>query len=150
MTGDYYLLRTDEQKANAAAAVSLCKVDREKPSCVLIKPYDSDRSLAQNALARMWANEISKQGGEYTPAQIHDRCKYRYGIPIMVGDEVFNKFWNRVLSTQPTYEEIVDEIMPVTPVTRLMTVPQMAQYLTDMERENGTRYKLTSPAMYGL
>ena len=150
MTGDYYLLRTDEQKANAAAAVSLCKVDREKPSAVQIVPYAKDRSEAQNRLSHRWYAEISKQGGEYTPEQIKSRCKYHYGIPLLSDDKAFCVFWERVLTTDPTYEQIVDEIMPITPVTRRMKVSVMAQYLTDIERVHGQKYKLTIPALYGL
>lgn len=150
MTGDYYLLRTDEQKANAAAAVSLCKVDRDKPVFVQILPYSEKRRLAQDRLAHKWYAEISDQGKEYTPIQVKSRCKYRYGIPLMSDDEVFSKFWEMVLSIHPSYEQICDVIMPVTPVTSLMDVKTMSRYLSDVERVFGQKYKLTSPAMYGL
>lgn len=150
MEGDFWIIKTDQQKANAASAVATCPVNPDKPFYVQIKAYDEKRRLAQNSLARMWANEIAEQGKEYTPAQAHERCKYRYGIPIMVGEPAFNKFWERVLSTQPSYEEIVDEIMPMTPVTRLMSVKQMSQYLNDLQSEMGGKYKLTDPSMYGL
>lgn len=150
MNGDYWIIRNDRQKASAAAAVATCEVSADKPVCVQIKPYSEDRSVAQNRLSHKWYGEISTQGGEYTPAQIHDRCKYRYGIPIMVDDPTFVKFWDRVMSTQPSYEQIVDEIMPITPVTRLMNVKQMTQYLNDMQREMSLKYQLTDPSMYGL
>jgi len=150
MRGDFFILRSDEQKANAVAALSIVNATPEQPYSVKIEAYSETRRQAQNSLSHMWYGEIAKQGKEYTPEQIHSRCKYRYGIPLMVNEPTFNTFWERVLSTQPTYEEIVDEIMPYTPVTRLMSMAQMAQYLTDFDREMGQKYRLTNPALYGL
>jgi hypothetical protein len=99
----------------------------------------------------MWCNEISKQSKEYTPGQIKSRAKLSWGVPILCAEEpAFAKYWEKVIQAFPTYEEQLDDLMPRTPVTSIMTTKQMARLLTDMERVSCMKYKLTSPSMYGL
>jgi len=150
MQGEFWIIKTDQQKANAAAAVALCEVNPDAPWCVQIKTYDEKRSLAQNRLSHTWYGEISQQGKEYAVGKVHSICKDRYGLPIMKADEIFSKFWRHATAGNPTHEEIIDEIMPMTPVTSIMTVKQMSQYLTDIQNELGQKYRLNDPSLYGL
>ena len=150
MEGEFWIIRTDQQKANAAAAVALCLVNPDKPFCVQIKTYDEKRSEAQSRLSHKWYAEISNQGKEYTAGRVKSGCKARYGIPIMQEDEVFAPFWRHATAGHPTHKQIVEEIMPLTPMTSIMSIKQMSQYLTDIQNELGSKYQLTDPSMYGL
>ncbi len=150
MQGDFWVIRTDEQKAAAAAAVATCPVNPGQPFCMQIKAYDEKRSEAQNRLSHKWYMEISLQGHEYTSGQVKSRCKERYGLPIMLEDEAFAKFWEYATASHPTYLEIVEEIMPLTPMTRIMSVKQKSQYLDAIQNEMGSKYQLTMPSLYGL
>ena len=150
MEGTFYILRTDEQKANAAAAVATVAVSDTKPVSVKIQPYSEKRKAAQNRMAHMWDGEISKQGGEYTPFEIHQISKLRYGIPILRQDEDFEAYWQKVSPMFPTYEQQLEELMPRTPVTSIMTTKQMSQYLSDVCRSASMKYQLTDPSLLGL
>lgn len=150
MQGDFWVIKTDAQKAEAAAAVATCPVIPDKPFYVQIKEYDEKRSDAQNRLSHKWYGEISQQGKEYTAGQVKDRCKERYGLPIMLEDEVFSVFWKHATASNPTYKQIVEEILPLTPMTSIMSVKQKTQYLNDLQNEAGGKYQLTDPALYGL
>ena len=150
MEGAFWVIKTDEQKANAAAAVATCPVNPKKPFYVQIKTYAEKRSEAQSRLSHKWYAEISQQGKEYTAGQVKCRCKKRYGLPIMLEDEVFAPFWKHATAGNPGHEEIVEDIMPLTPITSIMNAKQMSQYLTDLQNEMGSKYKLTDPSMYGL
>ena len=150
MEGTFYILRTDEQKANAAAAVATVAVSDTKPVSVKIQPYSEKRRAAQNRLAHMWSGEISKQGGEFTAYEIHQKCKLKYGIPILRQDEDFEAYWQKVAPMFPIYEQQLKELMPRTPVTSIMTTKQMSQYLSDVCRSASTKYQLTDPSLLGL
>lgn len=150
MEGTFWIIKDDRQKANAAAALATCPVNPDRPFYVQIKAYDEKRSDAQNRLSHKWYGEISKQGGEYTPGQVKCLCKHRYGLPIMREDEKFAKFWRHALAGNPTHEQVVFEIMEITPLTSIMSVKQKSQYLNAIQMEMGSRYQLTDPSLYGL
>lgn len=118
---------------------------------VTFEPWSKNRSRDQNALAWRWNNEIAKQGGEYTPDQIHQRAKLTYGVPILLAESPkFQDFWHRVSDLFPTLEEKTDLLMPMTPITSIMTTKQMARYLTDFSNQASQKYQLTDPALMGL
>jgi len=150
MQGEFWILTSEEAKANAVAAIASCDINPKKPYYVQFRPYDFKRSDAQNRLSHKWYLDISEQGKEYTPFQIKCRCKQRYGLPIMLEDESFSAFWKLATVSRPSYETIVDKIMPIVPVTSLMGTKQMALYLSALSMEMGTKYNLTSPEQYGL
>ncbi len=150
MEGTFYILRTDDQKANAAAAVATVAVSDTKPVSVKIQPYSEKRRAAQNRLAQMWYKEIANQGGEYTQFQVHQISKLRYGIPIWLTDESFAAYWEKVTPMFPTYEEKLEELMPRTLVTSIMDIKQMSQYLSDVCRSASMKYQLTDPSLLGL
>jgi len=122
-----------------------------KPWRITVEPWAKNRSRDQNALAWKWNGEISKQGGEYTPDQVHQRAKLTYGVPILLAESTkFQDFWSRVSDLFPTLEEKTDLLMPMTPITSIMNTKQMAQYLTDFSRQASLKYQLTDPSLYGL
>ena len=91
------------------------------------------------------------KGREYTSDQVKQRSKLHWGVPILLSsDSGFAAYWEKVIPLFPTYEEKIEQLMPRTPVTSIMGVKQMSQYLTDLERSCAGRYKLTDPRLYGL
>ena len=149
--GGFWLIKSDTQKAAAAAHIATIKISHDEPYAVTIKPYKHDRRPAQNRLSHMWYSEVSEQGNEYTPEEVKSIAKLRWGVPILLAESAeFAKFWALATATNPSYEDRWKIIMPCTPVTSLMSTKQMARYLTDFQRVMGSKYNLTDPALMGL
>lgn len=150
MNGDQWYLRNNEQKAALASFVATLDITPDKPYVAKIIPWEKKRSLDQNALLHKWCGEISTQGGEHTPAEVKRLAKYHYGVPILIEDPAFSKFWQTV-SAANSYEELIEGgVMDFVPVTRLMDTTQMSRMLDDFQRTQSLKYKLTDPALYGL
>lgn len=150
MQGTFWVIKTDEQKANAAAAVATCPVSPQKPFYVQIKEYDEKRTLAQNRLFHQWCAEISQQGQEYTPIQVKARAKYQWGVPLLIPeDEVFAELW-RLIDEQCTHEKKLKMLEGAVRVTSEFGTKLMSQFLNDMQRSSCIKYQLTDPSMYGL
>ena len=148
--GEFWIIKTDQQKANAAAAVALCLVNPDKPFCVQIKTYEEKRSLAQNRLFHKWCGEISKQGQEYTPIQVMARAKHTWGVPLLIPeDEVFAELW-RLIDEQCSHERKLEMLEEAVRVTSKLSPKLMSQFLDNMQRSSSTKYQLTDPSLYGL
>jgi len=105
------------------------------------------RSGAQNRISHRWYQDISRQLGDQTTEEVRAECKRRYGVPILLRESPdFAASWERVMA-RLTYEEQVAAIRDFDlPVTRLMNVKQMTEYLDTMGqgyRRNGVH--LTDP-----
>jgi len=148
--GEFWLLKTDDQRANAAAAVAAAIVNPKNPLCVKITEYKEKRSLSQNRLFHAWCNDISKQGKEHTPIEVRAIAKRTWGVPILVpADEVFATLW-ALIETQVDHEKQLQMLEIAVKVTSLFNVKQMSQFLNDMQNSAGGKYKLTDPSLYGL
>lgn len=149
--GEFWVIKSDAQKAGAAAHLATLPVSVDHPYSIKIEPFKLDRRAAQNRLSHMWYLEVSKQGKEYTPEQVKSIAKLRWGVPILLAEnEDFAAYWAKVSPVFPTYEERWEMLMPRTPVTSEMTVKQMSQFLGDFQRVMGSKYKLTDPALMGV
>lgn len=88
-----------------------------------------DRSTEQNKLAFQWYREIAEQAGE-DREDVRALCKLRHGLPIlMASSEAFRDLCRRrikPLSHAERIEVIRDFDIPI---TRLMSVTQMGEYL---------------------
>lgn len=104
-----------------------------------------DRSLDQNKLQFLWANEAAQQLGDRTPAEVQAEWKLIYGVPILREDsEAFRELYDTALKPLPYHLKL--KAMPMVKVTSEMTVRQMVRYLDTVQREclqNGIR--LTDP-----
>lgn len=94
------------------------------------------RSGAQNRISHRWYQDISRQLGDRTTEDVRAECKRQYGVPILLRENVdFAASWERIMA-RLTYEEQVAAIRDFDlPVTRLLTVRQMTEYLDTMGRE---------------
>lgn len=95
-----------------------------------------DRSAEQNKLAFKWYGEISEQTGEDIE-DVRARCKLEIGVPIMRRDsEKFCTTYDRIVRPLPHADKldlIRDTEMPV---TSLMKIKQMTEYLDLMFRRH--------------
>ena len=103
-----------------------------------------DRSLDQNAILHAWIAQIANELREQTAAQIKAECKLVYGVPILRSeDEEFREFYDRAIKWM-TYEQKLDA-MAFVPVTSIMTVKQLSQFLTGMQEGYRGRVALEFP-----
>lgn len=116
--------KTEAQRVRALAAIQ----NSELPLDIRWKPWKEDRSLQQNALSHAWYKAISDQRGDMTPEQARRFCKLHYGVPILRGDDAdYCAAYDAAI--KPLDYETKMGAMRYWPVTRLMNVDQMQQYL---------------------
>lgn len=88
-----------------------------------------DRSTEQNRLAFKWYLEISDQTGE-DREDVRARCKLQHGVPILRAEvDRFRATYDRLVRPLPYSEKLALIRDTELPVTRLMNVGQMTQYL---------------------
>lgn len=93
-----------------------------------------NRSLSQNNLQWVWSVEASQQRGDVLPDDVQKEWKLRYGVPILrENNPKFRQFYDENMKAWP-YEKKI-EAMGYMPVTRIMKVPEMKQYLDTIQRE---------------
>lgn len=103
-----------------------------------------DRSLQQNSILHAWITQIANELREQTAAQIKAECKLVYGVPILrAEDEEFREFYDRAIKWM-TYEQKLDA-MAFVPVTSIMTVKQLSQFLAGMQEGYRGRVALEFP-----
>lgn len=104
-----------------------------------------DRSRDQNAVQWLWATEAAHQFGDRTAAECQAEWKLRYGVPILRRDSAeFRAFYDKALRGL-SYEMKI-EAMEWVPVTSMMKVRQMVEYLDTVQRENlQNGIRLTDP-----
>ena len=105
----------------------------------------ADRSLDQNHLQFLWANEFAAAMGDRTGEEVRHDWKLRHGIPILrAEDEGFRATYDANLKGLPFAAKLA--LMAYIPVTSLMTVKQMKAYLDAVQREAaGHGVRLTDP-----
>lgn len=107
-----------------------------------------DRSLDQNAILHAWITQIATELREQTAADIKAECKLHYGVPILrAEDEDFRAFYDRAIKCL-TYEQKL-EAMRFVPVTSVMTVKQLSQFLAAMQSAYAGRVALEFPPEEG-
>lgn len=105
------------------------------------------RSHAQNRLAQRWFTDIATQLGDQTHEDVRAECKMRFGVPILRAEnEAFRLSYDRVIKPLP-YEEKLEAIKAFDlPVTRLMTVKQMTDFMDAMQKHWSVQgVRLTDP-----
>lgn len=105
----------------------------------------ADRSLDQNHLQFLWANEFAAAMGDRTGEEVRLDWKLRHGVPILrAEDEGFRSTYDESLKGLPFERKVA--LMAYIPVTSLMTVKQMSAYLDAVQREAAQHgVRLTDP-----
>jgi hypothetical protein len=94
----------------------------------------ADRSLDQNHLQFLWANEFAAAMGDRTGEETRLEWKLRHGVPILRAEcDDFRKVYDENLKGLPYAAKLA--LMAFIPVTSLMTVKQMTTYLDAVQRE---------------
>jgi hypothetical protein len=91
----------------------------------------ANRSIEQNALAFKWYAEIAQQMGDRTVSEVRAYCKLHHGVRIMrAEEETFRTAWNKHFIDWSYEDKLALMVEPMDlPVTRLMKVAQLSQYL---------------------
>lgn len=95
-----------------------------------------DRSHEQNNLVHKWYAEISEQSGEVRE-DVRARCKLEIGVPILRRDsKPFRTTYDRLIRPLD-YADKLDLVRATDmPVTRLMNVGQMTEYMDEVFRRH--------------
>lgn len=104
-----------------------------------------DRSLAQNKLMWLWAQEAADQSGGGDRVEVQRDWKLIHGVPILRADSAeFRAFTD--LALKPLNYEQRRVAMGFIPVTSEFKVPQMVAFLDAIERECAEQgIRLTDP-----
>lgn len=125
------IIRTEEDRTMLKAFID----GRKLPFSAEITE-GRDRSKEQNKLAFKWYGEISEQTGEEIE-DVRARCKLEIGVPIMRrASDKFKATYDRLV--RPLPHEDKQELIRDTemPVTSLMNITQMTEYLDLMFRRH--------------
>lgn len=117
--------------------------DKNQKIVVVIKNKETATEVRmdiQNKLQFHWLKEIDKQkkGIKDYPinsaGQLRAFCKYKFGVAILNEDDDFRKAWSLSMGhlNYKTKLKIIEDLE--IPITRLMTVNQMARYLSDFKQ----------------
>lgn len=117
------------------------------------------KSSRQRGLQWMWYEDISNsgRGGKHSDIKegVHRVCKYRFAVPIFIrDDELFADLWaawNKRCEIMEDKEERILYFVDQHVSTEKFTVSQMAEYLTDIQRDCINRQiELREPEFRGL
>jgi hypothetical protein len=127
------------------------KAPQGKTWKVTLEEYSPTRSNEQNRLQRLWLIEAAGQG-DMSAEEYRGYCKLHFGVPIVRRDvDVFREKYDRLIKPLP-YETKIEYMMePLDfPVTRIMTVKQKTEYLSEMCRHfvMNCGFTLTDPGEY--
>lgn len=105
----------------------------------------ADRSLDQNHLQFLWANEFAAAMGDRTGEEVRLDWKLRHGVPILRAEcDGFRATYDKNLKGLSYADKVA--LMAYIPVTSLMTVKQMTAYLDTVQREAAQHgVRLTDP-----
>jgi len=104
-----------------------------------------DRSLAQNKLMWLWAQEAADQRGDTSRVEVQREWKLRHGVPILRADSVEFRVFTDLALKPLNYEQRMTA-MSFVPVTSEFKVPQMVAFLDAIERECAVQgIRLTDP-----
>ena len=98
-----------------------------------------DRSIDQNAISHCWYEQVARELREDSPEGVKCECKLRFGVPILrAADADFREMYDTAIRGHLSYEQKL-KAMRFLPVTSLMTVKQLSQYLEDVQAHYATR-----------
>ncbi len=126
-----FVVRSPDGIAALGARLAL----REKWPVTVTVTQGAPRREKQNRLAQQWFTDIARQLEDRDREEIRAECKLRFGVPILRAEnEAFRQSYDRVMKHLP-YEDKLAAIQAFDmPVTRMMTVKQMVDFMDAMQR----------------
>lgn len=128
-------IRLDNEKSRHYLANLVATTPFDRDLEFTWRKHSEKRTDRMNALSHVAYRTIAEQLDGYTQEQARCECKLRFGVPIMRLDDEYRRAYDEVIKPH-TYERKL-ELMRLWPVTRLMTVEQMADYLEQVMAEYG-------------
>ncbi len=104
---------------------------------VTFSDLDKDRSNAQNRLSHLWYAYIAKFQTDVTEIDIKCHCKYTYGRGIIAKYHPDMVELFKMTIGHLSHEDKL-KAMKLLPLTSILTVKQMVEYLTEMQRDYQT------------
>ena len=105
---------------------------KPRPFTVAIRD-GKHRTPPQNRLQHKWYQEAAEQLGEYDAGEYKNRCKLRFGVPILRATcDKFADMWEKSVEHLPHETKV--EMMEFISVTRLMTTKEKTQYLDAVQK----------------
>lgn len=108
------------------------------------KEVTTKRSVDQNSISHAWYTEVSRALQDRSPLSVKCESKLTCGVPILrAEDEDFRRMYDQSIKENPVYihgdgnesgYELKIKAMKFLPVTSLMDVKQLSQYLEDMQQ----------------
>lgn len=117
---------------HAALVAALAQIGQAQPPFTLtMKPGKEPRRDRQNRFAFEMYGQIARILGDRDTEDVRAETKLRIGVPIMRLDDDFRAAYDQHVRGLPYETKLALMVEPFDfPVTRLMTVAQMAEYIT--------------------
>lgn len=112
---------------------------------IQIRRHISKRGDAQNRLQHHWMRELEVQGSKRAE-EYRAYCKLHIGIPILREDDDFRAKYDATIRKMDYESKLMLMLEPFNlPVTSIMTVEDMARYLSGVEQHFTQQgYRLTT------
>lgn len=119
---------------HAGMIAALAQIGQAHPPFVLtLKVGEETRRDRQNRFAFEAYQQIAKLLGDRSVDDVRAETKLRVGVPIMRADDYFRERYDSHVKGLPYETKLALMVDPFDfPVTRIMTVKQMAEYITKM------------------
>lgn len=126
--------RVLKSPADIAGLASFLGARNAYPITVTITQGDN-RTGQQNRLAQRWFTDIARQLGDQTHEDVRAQCKLEIGVPILRAEnEAFRQSYDATMKHLPYATKLEAMKRLDLPVTRLMTVKQMTQFMDQMQQ----------------
>lgn len=126
--GNRWHIKTPEIAQNCAEQVKACAAQPGR-YVVYIEPFSQSRSDAQNAISHAWYRQIANEIEGITALTAKCVSKLHCGVPLLRAEsDDFRQRYDNLIKNRFNYEEKI-KLMEWFPVTSLMTVKQMSEYL---------------------
>ena len=120
---------------HAALQIALSQIGEAQPPFTLtLKPGEEKRRDRQNRFSHEAYNQIAAILGDRSADDVRAECKLHCGVPLLrAEDEAFREKYDQHVRGLPYETKLAIMVEPFEfPVTRLMSVKQMASYITSM------------------
>ena len=121
-----------DKYATQRAITAISRACNDGIHVMTIKPYKKDRALTQNRLMWHWYKELEQQrdANGMTKDDLVNYNKLTFGVPILSRGDDFNEMWQS--TKYLSYEQKLN-MMRFIPITSIMNITQMTEYLTDFK-----------------
>lgn len=126
-------------------ALQTIEARNDFPFRVAVLDGAMDRSQRQNRLLHKWFREVADYRQDVTDKEVKAECNLLFGVPILCRDDDEWRLMWEYIAKSLNYEFQIKLIRrSKIPITSEMTMKQLNEYMTEMEREYAM-VNLTNP-----